>query len=145
MLAKGAAAATHVVVVCAVAGVVVLVFDPLVGLELSFGKLAQAIAGLVVLGVFHGWLALGVGAAVPNRTLAIAVPAGVAAAGYLVNGLHEQAGWLEPFRFVSPFWLVGSTPLQAGIDLWGTLVVAVAGGSRWSPGRSLSSAGIYRP
>jgi beta-exotoxin I transport system permease protein len=137
VLAKGAAAATHVVVLCAVAGIVVLAFDPLVGLELSFGRVAQAIAGLVVLGVFHGWLALGVGAAVPNRTLAIAVPAAVAAAGYLVNGLHEQAGWLEPFRFASPFWLVGSTPLQTGIDLPGTVVVAVAAGIALAAGSLL--------
>jgi ABC-2 type transport system permease protein len=126
VLAKGAAAAIQVVVLCAVAGIVILAFDPLVNLELSFGKLAQAVVGLVVLGVFHGWLALAVGAAVPDRGLAIAVPAAVAAAGYLVNGLHQQAAWLEPFRFLSPVWLVGSTPLQAGIDLVGTLVVAVA-------------------
>ncbi len=126
VLAKGAAAAVHVVLLCVVAGIVILAFDPLVGLDLSFGKLAQAIAALVVLGVFYGWLALGVGAAVPNRALAIAVPAAVAAVGYLINGLYQQAAWLEPFRFLSPFWLVGTSPLQSGINSWGALVVAAA-------------------
>ena len=65
----------------------------------------------------------GRGAATSSRALAIGVPAGLAAAGYLVNGLHSMAGWLDPFRFVSPFWLVGSSPLQGGADGWGIFVV----------------------
>ncbi|HEY4620231.1 MAG TPA: hypothetical protein VIG93_00910, partial [Gaiellaceae bacterium] len=47
-------------------------------------------------------------------------------AGYLVNGLHGLAGWLDPFRVLSPFWLVGSSPLQNGIDAWGAVVVLAA-------------------
>jgi hypothetical protein len=43
-----------------------------------------------------------------------------------VDGLHELAGWLDPFRFVSPFWLVGSSPLQGGTDALGVAVVLVA-------------------
>ena len=46
--------------------------------------------------------------------------------GYLVGGLHELAGWLDPFRFVSPFWLVGQSPLQGGADAVGVVVVLVA-------------------
>jgi len=126
VLAKGAAVAASVAVLCLAAGLAMLVLDPVVGLELSLGNLAEAILGLAAIGLFHGWLALGVGAAVPSRALAIGVPAGVAAGGYLVNGLHGLAGWLDPFRFVSPFWLVGSSPLQRGVDALGTLAVVVA-------------------
>ena len=54
------------------------------------------------------------------------VPAAAAAAGYLIAGLHELAGWLDPFRFLSSFWLVGSSPLQSGVDGWGVLVVVAA-------------------
>jgi beta-exotoxin I transport system permease protein len=126
VFAKGSAVAVTVAIVCAAAGVAILVFDPLVGLELSLGRLAAAIFGVAVLGVFHGWLALAVGGAVPSRALAIGVPAAVGAAGYLVSGLYREAEWLEPFRFASPFWLIGSSPLQNGIDAAGTLVVAVA-------------------
>jgi len=43
-----------------------------------------------------------------------------------VNGLHGIANWLDPFRFASPFWLVGSSPLQGGADTWGALVVVGA-------------------
>lgn len=126
VLAKGVAVAASVALVCAAAGASLLVFDPIFGLELSLGNVGGAIAGLAVLGLFHGWLALAVGAAVPSRALAIGVPAGAAALGYLVNGLHELAGWLDPFRFLSPFWLVGSSPLQRGIDAGGALVVLSA-------------------
>jgi len=126
VLAKGAAVATEIVLVSAVAGIAIALFDPVVGLELSFARLGAAVASLAALGVFHGWLALAVGATVPSRALAIGVPAGVAAAGYLVNGLHGLAGWLDPFRFLSPFWLVGSSPLQNGIDGWGAVVVLAA-------------------
>jgi ABC-2 type transport system permease protein len=126
VFAEGAAVAVAVALVCAAAGAALVVLDPVVGLELSPRRLAAAIAGVAVLGVFHGWLALAVGAAFPSRALAIGVSAGVGAAGYLVNGLHAEAAWLEPFRFLSPFWLVGSSPLQSGIDAAGTLVVAGA-------------------
>ena len=40
-----------------------------------------------------------------------------------MSGLHDLAGWLDPLRFLSPFWLIGSSPLQDGVDGWGVLVV----------------------
>jgi ABC-2 type transport system permease protein len=123
VFAKGAAVGIEVVAVCVVGGVAIAVLDPLVGLDLSFGHLAAGVVLLGLLGVFHGWLALAVGASVPSRALAIGVPTALAAAGYLVNGLHGLAGWLDPFRFLSTFWLVGTSPLQRGIDAWGALVV----------------------
>lgn len=81
---------------------------------------------VAALGLLHGWLALAVGAAVPSRALAIGIPTGVAVTSYLVGGLHELAGWLDPFRVLSPFWLVGSSPLQNGIDEVGVLAVLLA-------------------
>jgi hypothetical protein len=116
----------EVLLVCAAAGLALLVLDPVVGLDLSLGRLTAAIVSLAVLGLFHGWLAVGVGASISSRALAIGVPAGLAAAGYLVNGLHGLAGWLDPFRFLSPFWLVGSSPLQNGADGSGLLAVLAA-------------------
>ena len=126
VLVKGLAVAAEVGLVCAAILVVVAVLDPVFGLDLAFGKLAGAVGGLAVIGVLHGWLALAVGAAVANRTLALGVPAAAAAAGYLIAGLHELAGWLDPFRFLSSFWWVGSSPLQNGVDGWGVLVIIVA-------------------
>ena len=126
IVAKGAATAGEVIVASAAATAGLLAFDAIVGLDLSLAHLASSFPWLVALGLFFGWLALAVGAAYPSRSLAIGVAAAAAAAGYLVAGLHSLAAWLDPFRFLSPFWLVGSSPLQNGADAVGTAVVFAA-------------------
>jgi ABC-2 type transport system permease protein len=129
VLAKGMAVAAEILVVCVCGLAALVVLNEAVGLDLSFWRIAAALGGVAALGLFFGWLALAIGAAIPSRMLAVGVPAALAAAAYLVGGLHQLAGWLDPLRFLSPFWLVGSTPLQKGIDGWGTLaVVATAAG-----------------
>jgi ABC-2 type transport system permease protein len=125
VLEKGAAVACEILAVCVVVFITILAFDALVGLDLSASKLGAAVVSLAALGLLYGWLALAVGAVIPSRALAIGIPAGVAAAAYLVNGLHGLAGWLDPFRFLSPFWLVGSSPLQKGADAWGVFAVVL--------------------
>jgi beta-exotoxin I transport system permease protein len=126
VLAKGLAVAVEVLLACAAATAAILSFDVIVGLDLSLAHVAGAFASLVALGVFYGWLSLAVGAAYPRRALALGIAAGAAAVGYLVGGLHDLAGWLDPFRFLSPFWLVGQSPLQGGTDAVGVVVVVVA-------------------
>jgi ABC-2 type transport system permease protein len=123
VLAKGAAVAVQVAVMCVAAGLAMALIDPVVGLDLSLGNLAEGTVAVASLGLLFGWLALALGAAIPSRALAIGAPAGVAAAGYLISGLHGLAPWLDPFRFASPFWLVGTSPLRSGADLVGVLVV----------------------
>lgn len=126
VLAKAAALAAELAVVCAVGFLALAALDGLIGLGLNFGHLAGAILGVAVLGLFYGWLAVAVGASWPSKLLALGVPAGYAAAAYLVGGLHALASWLDPFRVLSPFWLIGQAPLENGVDSWGVLVVAVA-------------------
>jgi ABC-2 type transport system permease protein len=126
VFAEAAVVAGEVVLVSVVGFAALAVLSELAGLELDLGKLASAFGGLAALGLLYGWLSLAVGAAVPNRLLAIGLTAAYAAGAYLVGGLHELAGWLDPFRFLSPFWLIGSAPLQNGVDGWGVLVVVAA-------------------
>jgi ABC-2 type transport system permease protein len=126
LLGKAVAVGGEIVVVCAVAFAALAVLDELIGLDLDLSRLAAALAGVSALGLLYGWLALAVGAAVPSKVLATSLPAGYAAAAYLVGGLHSLAGWLDPVRFLSPFWLVGSAPLQNGVRAWGLLVVVAA-------------------
>ena len=126
LVAKVAAVAAEILILAAAGFLALLVLDPVFGLDLGFWRLAAAMGGLSALGLFYGGLALCVGASVPSKLLAIAVPAGYAAAAYLVSGLHDLAGWLDPLRFLSPFWLIGSSPLQDGVDGWGVLVVLAA-------------------
>jgi ABC-2 type transport system permease protein len=126
VVAKAATVAMEVVVLSTVLLATLAVLDPLFGLDLRLGRLAAALGGVAALGVLFGWLALAVGTAVPSRGLALGIPAALAAGSYLVGGLHELAGWLDPFRFLSAFWWIGSAPLQRGTDGWGVLVVTVA-------------------
>jgi ABC-2 type transport system permease protein len=126
VLAKGAALAAEVLLVCAVGFCALAVWSAIFGLDLSIGRLAAAMGSLAALGLLYGWLALGLGAAFPSKVLALGVPAAFAAAAYLVGGLHTLAAWLDPFRFFSPFWLVGQSPLQNGVHGWGVLVVLAA-------------------
>ena len=126
VLAKAVAVAVEVALLCAVILVALAVLNPLFGLDVAFGKLTAAVAALAVVGILHGWLAVAVGAAVASRTLALGIPAALVAGGYLIGGLHELAGWLDPFRFLSVFWWLGSSPLQNGLRGWGVLLVALA-------------------
>jgi len=123
VLAKGAALGAEVLAACLVGMATLLVLEPVVGLELSTANVVSAFLGVGALAIFYGWLALAIGATYPSRGLAIGLAAATAAADYLVAGLHELAGWLDPFRFLSPFWLIGSSPLQAGSDLSGVAIV----------------------
>jgi ABC-2 type transport system permease protein len=126
VLAKGAALAGEVAIFCTVAFGSLAVLSVIADLGLATGRLAEAVFSLAVLGLLYGWLALAIGAAVPSKVLALGVSAGFAAASYLVGGLHALAGWLNPLRVLSPFWLVGQSPLQGGVDWWGILVVLAA-------------------
>ena len=75
---------------------------------------AAAVASLVALGLLHGWLALAVGAATASRALAIGRRRGSPRRVTSSTASMRLAGWLDPFRFLSSFWLVGSSPLQGG-------------------------------
>ena len=126
VVAKGLAVGIEVAIFSAVVFLALALLDPVFGLDLPFGRLAAAVIGLGLLAVLHGWLSLTVGAAHPSRALAIAVPAAFAAFSFLVNGLHQLASWLDPFRFLSSFWWIGQSPLSDGVRLVGLLVVGLA-------------------
>jgi ABC-2 type transport system permease protein len=126
VLAKGAAVGAEVVLFAAAVFVALSLLDPIFGLDLSTRRLAGAMVGIGVLALLHGWLALAVAALTPSRALATGVPAALAAAAYLVAGLHDLAGWLDPLRFASSFWWVGRAPLQQGVSAVHVLVVVAA-------------------
>jgi len=123
---KAAAVAVEVAAFCAIAYVALGLASQLFDLGLPLGRLAGGLLGVFLLALLHGWLAIATGAVQPSRALAIGVPAAAAAAGYLVGGLHELAGWLDPFRFVSSFWWTGQAPLSNGVDYTHQIALALA-------------------
>ena len=95
---------------------------------------------VALIALLYGWLALAVGAADGSRALAVGVPAGARRRRLPRQRPARLAGWLDPFRFLSSFWLVGTSPLENGLNWWGVLVVGLAARSSCSaPGTSCSS------
>ena len=123
---KGIAVAVEIAIVGVVSFLAIVGLGAAVDLVPGLERLAGALLAMGLLALLHGWLALTVGAARPGRSLAISVPAGLAAFGYLVNGLYAQAAWLEPFRYLSSFWWVGQSPLSLGVEYDRLVVVAIA-------------------
>lgn len=83
--------------------VAILTLDRFVGLEIGFGRLLAAVAGLALLSMFHGLVALAASAWTGHRATASGVAAMAFAFGYLITvlaGLVDRAGAL---RHVSPY------------------------------------------
>jgi ABC-2 type transport system permease protein len=85
-----------VVALCAVAGR---------GFELTIapGPLLGITAGVILLGLVFGTMAFLIGAVTGSRGLALGVSSAVAALTYLLSSLAPLIDWLEPARFISPF------------------------------------------
>ncbi|MEZ5145037.1 MAG: ABC transporter permease subunit [Acidimicrobiales bacterium] len=110
----------------------VVVGGALVGLELDVGRLAVATGALVLLGAVFAGVALVVGCVTGTKGVADGVAAGVGVASYLVSSLAGIASWLEPFRYLSPFWYATDGAMTKGVPAWhlavlvGLLAVLVA-------------------
>ena len=127
--ARFAALAALVAAVSGALLATVAVGSALVDLEIGFGKLVAASVSLWLLGVLFGALALAVGAISPGRTRAIAAASGVAVLAWLLDGLAQTVGPLEPLRPLSPYYqALGRNPLGEGTPWtgWALLAVAVA-------------------
>lgn len=87
--------------------------------DLHFGidNLAGITAGVALLSIDFGALALFVGAVTGSRGAAIGISSAVAAASYLISSLAPVVGWLRPARFGSPFFYgVGDGQLEHGLS-----------------------------
>ncbi|MGZ4625205.1 MAG: ABC transporter permease [Kineosporiaceae bacterium] len=123
VLEKLAAMTVGVVLLAAVTGVALLVEGPFGDLRLPAGKVVAAMVHLALLAMVFGTLALALGASTGRAALSRAIPAVVAVAAYVVNGLAPLVSWLEPLQKFSPFYQYGGhDPLRTGISAIGVLV-----------------------
>jgi ABC-2 type transport system permease protein len=87
--------------------------------DIAMSNIVASFVGQVLLGVGFGFVALGVGAYSGSRALAIGVASGAAGASYLLGSLGPVVSWLEPAKWISPFYYAtGENPLANGIDMW---------------------------
>jgi ABC-2 type transport system permease protein len=90
-----------------------VVFD----IDVPIGNVVQSGIAQLLLGVVLGLLAMCVGAYSGSRGLAIGVASGIAGASYLIGSLAPVVSWIEPLRFVSPFYYAtGGNPLANGVS-----------------------------
>lgn len=119
------------VILALVFSIVVLLsclLGPVFELTLDSMHLVGATAGVMLLGIDFGLLALFVGAWTGTRGTAIAVAASVASASYLVSSMAPLVSWLEHVRVVSLFyWAVGDSQLDKGLSLTALLVLVGVG------------------
>jgi ABC-2 type transport system permease protein len=93
-------------------------------IDSSLPDVLASLAGQVLLAAGFGFLALAAGAFTGSRGTAIAVAAGVAGATYLLGSLGPVVSWLEPFKWISPFYYAtGENPLANGIAGWKFVVL----------------------
>jgi ABC-2 type transport system permease protein len=118
-VAQRAAALVAVVVgFGAVLWIVPLVLSQSLNMGVSVVNVSAASAGLFLLGLLFGTLALAVGAITGRGATALAVTGAVALAGYLIRALGENVSWIRPLRWISPFhYYLGSDPLHHGFNL----------------------------
>lgn len=125
VLQKALVLVAEVVVLAAVIYLVTFGVGRAFDVALPLAEVAASGLGQVLLGVLFGFLALAAGAATGSRALAVGVGAGAAAATYLVGSLAPVVSWLEPFKWISPFYFAtGENPLANGLPWWRVLVLA---------------------
>lgn len=103
-------------------------------LTIDAGPLFGVTAGVTLLGLVFGTLALLIGASTGSRGLALGLSSAAAAIAYLISSLAPLVDWLRPARYLSPFfYAVGDHQLEHGLSLaWAgvlmgtTLIFAVA-------------------
>lgn len=87
------------------------------GMEISALDLAAGSVSVVLLGLAFTMLALLVGAATGSRALALALPAALALAAYVLDSMAAIVEELEAVQPLSPFYLYrAGEPLRNGLD-----------------------------
>ncbi|MCX6003179.1 MAG: ABC transporter permease subunit [Chloroflexi bacterium] len=101
-----------------------------VGMEVNYGRIAEATFSTLLLGLVFGSLALFLGCLRGNRGLSIGVTGALAVITYLLNSLGGMVEALKPYRILSPFYhhidpnilANGLSPVHAGV-LLGLIVI----------------------
>lgn len=123
VLEKLTAMVTGTTLLAVVLGVSLVVEGRPAGLDLPVDRVAAAMVHLALLSLVFGSLALAIGAATGHPGAARGVPAVLAVAAYVLNGLGGVVDWLRPVQKVSPFYqYIGHDPLRNGVSSSSALI-----------------------
>ena len=88
-----------------------------------------ATAGVLLLGIDFGLLALAIGAATGSRGLALGIASAVAVLSYVISAMAPVVSWMKPLQPVSLFaWAVGRNQLATGLTATSWVVLLGVGG-----------------
>ena len=98
------------------------------GLHISTANLAGATAGVWLLAIDFGALAMLIGAATGSRGTALGATSALAAAAYIISSLAPVVHWIHPLRFASPFfYAIGDEQLVHGLNAgWAAVLAGIA-------------------
>jgi ABC-2 type transport system permease protein len=96
-------------------------------LRIDAAPLLGTTAGITLLGLLFGALALLIGAATGSRGTALGLTSAAAGIAYLIDSRAPNVHWLHPARYLSPFfYAVGDNQLQHGLPLgWAATLVVI--------------------
>ncbi len=118
-----AAQAVLTTVLAALVWVTLILFNPVLDVGLSTAGVTAASAGMVLLALSFGSVALMIGSVTGKRSLAVGVSAGAALATFFINGLApliDSIAWTQ--RLTPFYWLLDHNPLVNGFQ-WQLLVL----------------------
>ncbi len=127
VLARLAALALGLLAVAAVTLLVAWGMSVVVDNGVAFGRILAGHLGVLLLGLFHGTVALAVGAATGRRLVASAVVGVWVVAGYMVVTVGRSWDAISWLKWVSPFhYYSEGRPLYEGVPVGDYLVLAGA-------------------
>lgn len=134
VLAKTTAVIAGTAVLGMVLAVTLVTSSAVFSLGISLGGALAGSLAMVVLGAVFGTAAVTVGAVVPSRSAAVAIPAAVAVGGYILHVVGALIPSVTPWRPLSPFTQTiingpvgGSVP--AGVGWLAVATVLLAAGA----------------
>ncbi len=123
---KFAAMVTAAVALALVLWVVLVIGALAIDMDVSALRLAAAVFSLLLFGVCFGALTFAAGCLTGGRGASIAIGAGVAVGAFFLNSLSGIVSYMEPAKWVSPFFYYnGADPLANGLDLAHAAVLLV--------------------
>jgi ABC-2 type transport system permease protein len=102
-----------------------LVSVPFVNIDIGLPDLFVATLNLIPITLVFVFLAMFLGATLPDRRTATALVTALAVASYFVNYLSAIVDVLKPLAWASPFYYYDIDVLAAGFDWWRTAVLLV--------------------
>ena len=114
---KFAAMITATAVLALVLWIVLVIGSLAVDMDVSALRLAAATFSVMLLGVTFGALALAAGCFTGSRSTSVAVVAAVAVGTYFLNAASGIVGYMQPAKWLSPFYYYnGADPLANGLN-----------------------------